>query len=406
MLIRRALFRLFKLVVYLARIWLVLAILYLALPSPLPTEGAVEADLQNGNSILRVFDIDRFFPASDTTRSVIYTRFGGSQYFTMEFQLLRQNEGDILAFGAASDPLESANVFIGIKVVRPRAPYYNFSLEGFSDPYEDIAISDPIILPDIPVGNPGGLKAPVSWIGIADSVLLSWDESYKDIPLRVRRVPSKGLIEIWPESEFWSVAQYGEVPADLAPLVSIRLKNSSTPPSFTFAPYPASSSPSLLFPIRISILSVILIPIAEFGLILFALVIGLFEHASSIMLFILNLAAVGVVGLGVYGVYWWIKNERPSMAVSVADVRQAVDTALDNARTRAGVQNRSPQARDDSEVDLEAQIGVGSPAGFEDEHYPTFYGSDMSNSPFIWTGGLNFTHSVASGDPSDTSVLL
>ncbi|KAL5534899.1 hypothetical protein ACEPAF_2989 [Sanghuangporus sanghuang] len=43
---------------------------------------------------------------------------------------------------------------------------------------------------------------------------------------------------------------------------------------------------------------------------------------------------------------------------------------------------------------------------FVDEHYPTFYGSDLSNSPFIWSGGINFTHSVASGDPFDTSVLL
>ncbi|TFK42649.1 PhoD-like phosphatase-domain-containing protein [Crucibulum laeve] len=43
---------------------------------------------------------------------------------------------------------------------------------------------------------------------------------------------------------------------------------------------------------------------------------------------------------------------------------------------------------------------------FDDEHYPGFYGSDFSNSPFVWSGGLNFTHSVASGDPFDTSVIL
>ncbi|KAJ3786798.1 PhoD-like phosphatase-domain-containing protein [Lentinula aff. detonsa] len=44
--------------------------------------------------------------------------------------------------------------------------------------------------------------------------------------------------------------------------------------------------------------------------------------------------------------------------------------------------------------------------GFVDEHYTTFYGGDFSNSPTIWKGGLNFTHSVASGDPFNTSVLL
>ncbi|KAJ6630716.1 PhoD-like phosphatase-domain-containing protein [Mycena sp. CBHHK59/15] len=45
-------------------------------------------------------------------------------------------------------------------------------------------------------------------------------------------------------------------------------------------------------------------------------------------------------------------------------------------------------------------------APFSDDHYPTFYGSDFSNSPFVWNGGVNFTHSVASGDPFDTSVLI
>ncbi|CAK5264257.1 unnamed protein product [Mycena citricolor] len=45
-------------------------------------------------------------------------------------------------------------------------------------------------------------------------------------------------------------------------------------------------------------------------------------------------------------------------------------------------------------------------AAFKDNEYPTFYGSDFSNAPFIWTGGINFTHSVASGDPFDTSVLI
>ncbi|KAK0459655.1 PhoD-like phosphatase-domain-containing protein [Desarmillaria tabescens] len=39
---------------------------------------------------------------------------------------------------------------------------------------------------------------------------------------------------------------------------------------------------------------------------------------------------------------------------------------------------------------------------FDDKHYVTFYGGDFSNSPFIWSGGLNFTHA----DPFDTSVLL
>ncbi|KAI0780724.1 PhoD-like phosphatase-domain-containing protein [Trametes elegans] len=44
--------------------------------------------------------------------------------------------------------------------------------------------------------------------------------------------------------------------------------------------------------------------------------------------------------------------------------------------------------------------------GFEDEHYPTFYGGDFSSSPWIYNGGINFTHSGEVGDPFDNSVLL
>ncbi|KAI5117204.1 hypothetical protein M0805_005174 [Coniferiporia weirii] len=53
-----------------------------------------------------------------------------------------------------------------------------------------------------------------------------------------------------------------------------------------------------------------------------------------------------------------------------------------------------------------AERQVQDASGFDDEHYPTFYGSDFNNSPFVWSGGITFTHSVASGDPHDTSVLL
>ncbi|KAF7294999.1 Alkaline phosphatase D [Mycena indigotica] len=43
---------------------------------------------------------------------------------------------------------------------------------------------------------------------------------------------------------------------------------------------------------------------------------------------------------------------------------------------------------------------------FDDNHYPTFYGAHFGTSPTVWSGGINFTHSVASGDPFDTSVLI
>ncbi|KAF7760933.1 hypothetical protein Agabi119p4_10342 [Agaricus bisporus var. burnettii] len=43
---------------------------------------------------------------------------------------------------------------------------------------------------------------------------------------------------------------------------------------------------------------------------------------------------------------------------------------------------------------------------FKDEPYPGFYSSDFSNAASVWSSGVNFTHSVASGDPLDSSIIL
>jgi len=43
---------------------------------------------------------------------------------------------------------------------------------------------------------------------------------------------------------------------------------------------------------------------------------------------------------------------------------------------------------------------------FKDDVYPGFYTSDFSNAASVWSSGVNFTHSVASGDPLDTSIIL
>ncbi|THH20670.1 hypothetical protein EW146_g707 [Bondarzewia mesenterica] len=86
-------------------------------------------------------------------------------------------------------------------------------------------------------------------------------------------------------------------------------------------------------------------------------------------------------------------------------------TLLDhNLVYRSPFHDRPQFSRDTREIHerhvRNARRQVISASTFKDEHYPTFYGADFSNSPFIWSGGLNFTHSVASGDPFDTSVLL
>ncbi|KAI0664598.1 PhoD-like phosphatase-domain-containing protein [Cubamyces menziesii] len=68
---------------------------------------------------------------------------------------------------------------------------------------------------------------------------------------------------------------------------------------------------------------------------------------------------------------------------------------------------RSLKARHVAFAKRQSQLDdTQSSNGFTDEHYPTFYGGDFSASPWIYNGGINFTHSVASGDPFDDSVLL
>ncbi|KAK7040123.1 hypothetical protein VNI00_009928 [Paramarasmius palmivorus] len=356
MLIRRALFRIFKLYVYLARIWLVVGALYLALPSPLPSEDAVVSDLHYGNTIRRVFTLSSFFPTSEKLDSVWNIHFGHGSYhhFIMEFQLLRQNGTDVLAFGRTKNPMDSAGLFGGSETFMTPAYRHHLPLDQFDGDYEDISVSRPFMLPRIPLGNPGGLLAPVPWIGTADSVLLTWNHEYKDMPLRIRKVPSEELIEVWPESSFWATIGPGEVPPKLVPLLSIRVPGSASP-SFTFAPYPTSSSPSLLFPVRVAMVTYVLIPIAELTIFFIPYVLLLFENMSTFAMFILNVAAIGVVGVAGYGLYWWIKNERPNMSASLNDVRTALDSTLEHARLRA---ESSPTQNDDASdaTDLEAQV--------------------------------------------------
>lgn len=81
-----------------------------------------------------------------------------------------------------------------------------------------------------------------------------------------------------------------------------------------------------------------------------------------------------------------------------------------NLAYRSPLSNVPQLAHDTSAIEKRhvqfAKRQMQDASDFVDEHYPTFYGADFSNSPYVWSGGIDFTHSVASGDPYDTSVLL
>ncbi|KAH9946357.1 PhoD-like phosphatase-domain-containing protein [Epithele typhae] len=93
-------------------------------------------------------------------------------------------------------------------------------------------------------------------------------------------------------------------------------------------------------------------------------------------------------------------------ATELFDRNLAYSSPFANAR-HLSHDTRSLQARHVAFVKRQSRLDdTESSSAFTDEHYPTFYGGDFSSSPWIYNGGINFTHSVASGDPLDNSVLL
>ncbi|TRM58699.1 PhoD-like phosphatase-domain-containing protein [Schizophyllum amplum] len=80
-----------------------------------------------------------------------------------------------------------------------------------------------------------------------------------------------------------------------------------------------------------------------------------------------------------------------------------------NLAYRSPLSNVPQLAHDTSAIEKRhvqfAKRQMQDASDFVDEHYPTFYGADFSNSPYVWSGGIDFTHS-GTGDPYDTSVLL
>jgi hypothetical protein len=130
------------------------------------------------------------------------------------------------------------------------------------------------------------------------------------------------------------------------------LHETDTPPSFEFPSLPASSSPSIFYHVRLALL-LFLLPIGAIGLLLFSAFSGIFHGLMELALLLLNLVAFGVVCAAGYGIWWWIKNERPALSMTLSDVREGVDTVLANARARGA--SAEGQAEGSVVFDVEAQ---------------------------------------------------
>ncbi|KAJ8082284.1 hypothetical protein PM082_008135 [Marasmius tenuissimus] len=355
MFLQRTLLRLVKLAIYTLVAWISVLVLYLALPSPVPNDASISASLQSGRTVTRVFDRPFFptqaFPAASTRQSVI-----------IELKLVHEpSSGSLsLLFGGGYDLLDTVgdkiDAFFFDRRLTPSIPipYSNVSLDAFDSETTQIS---PVISLSIPSAYMDGPVPP--YVATADAALLNWWTRHDTdmISFRVKKLPKERLIEVWPDSGHGDHDETGTPSGSQFPLLVVKLDNSGNLPSFSF--HPSSSSPSVTYLLRLSTL-LFLLPIAVMGMLLFSIFSGILHGLLELISLALNLAALGVVCVAIYGIYWWIKNERPRMSVSLTDVREVLDNTLDNVRTRS-------EARGQEGIDLEAQDresnSVGDKAG-------------------------------------------
>ncbi|KAG7092157.1 hypothetical protein E1B28_008526 [Marasmius oreades] len=340
---RRHLRRLLKVVGFSIATWLIAAALYLVIPSPIPDDTSIIESLQNGQTITRVFDFGTFFPVNDRIYSDQNMKRRDS--FIMQFKIKRNSTpgSRTLLFGGYADGILDkifATLDSSSSTIKTR--YHNITLGKLDGTKEKV--SPPIAL-DIAVG--GKVDLIPARVGTADTALLDWWLSHETTTLkfRVRSVPAEKVIEIWPDSNYRRQATLDSS----KPLLSISVHDIDSPHSFIFPRSPDSSSPSTTYPIRLVLLS-FLVPIGAMGALLVGLIGAIVFGIYHLLFLVLNIVALGVVCVAIYGIYWWIKHERPRMSVSLADVRNVLDTTLADVRRR-----NEAAARDQSEINLEAQ---------------------------------------------------
>ncbi|KAJ8085955.1 hypothetical protein PM082_004774 [Marasmius tenuissimus] len=354
MFLRRALLRLVKSTVLISLTWIFLAILYVSLPSPIPDDASTNASLLNGRTITRVFDKDTFFPPWDINVRGANSRDWTGQSFIMQFRLIRElGAGSAtLVLGGGDDDVAGIGAFFGFPP-QIEVPYHNILLEHLEG---NTSLSSPTEL-TLATGDVDHLEFPPA--APADAALLAWwvMRDVAQIFYRIRRVPEENLVQIWTDSDFWYQGLEG-TPPGIDPLLSITLDELGNISETEFPSLPASSSPSMFYPIRLVLIG-FLGPVGVAGFLLFALFSGVMQGIFALLALVLNMAALVVFCVAIYGIYWWIKHERPRMAVSVSELRDLLDSALDTIRSR---NERAPEEQVVSqEVDLEAnRIGARS----------------------------------------------
>jgi hypothetical protein len=161
----------------------VLLIGWLALPTPSPSNETIQAQFQAGKPISRVYDGQSFYPWKDEEMEKIT---GWVSNFATSFQLQRDSRTgkQVIIIGDS--------LIGGMKNVT--VPIYE---EGNIDPIE-LSLRFNVTMRKSE--SDGGPVPP--WVGWADTAMLNWWTSYtkSSFPLRTRRIPANGSLEIWPDS--------------------------------------------------------------------------------------------------------------------------------------------------------------------------------------------------------------
>lgn len=330
---RRVVIRILKIYFFAGLIWLLLAAAILFIPSPNPEDSADSDLLNRGDVLTRVYDLETFYPRADKVPDVGRVRRSWRSHIAFDMKLEQAGEQYSLLLGARHDSLG-----------------FYFSRKGDLLPYQNISLS----IPDKDAGatvsktyyftsrvaNAHLQYGPINglyWINEAERVLADWwlgrdwtgSWDLVTTPVRVRVIPDKQTIEVWPESVYWRRPDSPWNPPEIGAFATAHLADEQ--PSFTFNSM--SASPSAFYHVRVVLVAVI-VPVSFFfiGTAWVLTVTGSIVIYTTIQAvkFLAHLVSVILGIFALLGIIWWFRLGRPR--VPWREIKDAVVEVMGDAR--------------------------------------------------------------------------
>ncbi|KAH8705226.1 hypothetical protein BGW36DRAFT_421792 [Talaromyces proteolyticus] len=277
-----------RLVLYLLLSWLVLAVLYVGLPS-------FSRDDNGTDYATKVLKVDEYFPSSNN---------GGIADFTTNNERRRNL---VLTFNVdkASDSL----IICGTTKVSLKKPTQLTSVQKQGEENDDFVLLEPPIRVSAPAGDTDGISLP--WFDTADAAIMFYlihhDQAL--VKLRVGFREGGRKLEVWPGGDDWTHPLASQ---DDNPLLSLSLENerntASRVSTANVPPSPLSFSPSPTYHIRL----VLLIALAPLTIFIMGAYLGLSFVLSAVLAFLSRFFWIGVFSLLVC---WLYKGRPPAETV-------------------------------------------------------------------------------------------